>query len=104
MVTFEEVLNELVSKTRGGGLLWTAMHESRYWFANHGNCRFTVLTDNYDRLYVLIFNLEGGNHTWQLGSGVDVEPLVNVLMEMYPFDGFSQQEALQAALDSLRQI
>ena len=105
MAELENVIEALILHTRRGSLTWTAWEDGktwrkgREWSATHGICGFWV----YKSVASIEFlpSVYKGER-FELGRGEIVNDLMDLLLEMFPFEKrATAEDAMQAALDCL---
>ena len=103
MATIEDVVSILVERTASGELEWSPQRivdgYPEYWSIEVGGCLFAVHDD--EALRVMLPHSRG--EETQIGSGEAVGPLLAVVREKDITRPIGEDEALQAALECLKE-
>ena len=99
MAELNDIIHELVQKTKSNYLKWMTHHSNQFWQVRHTGCVFTVSAQSHNLTFIQ--NDGSGSRQDELGRGDAVQPLIDVLSDMYPISERSSDVALLAALECL---
>ena len=99
MAKIEDVIRELIKKTKNGDLKWIPWDDLKTWTVEYNNCIFLVYL--MQESIKIVMNGRSGQ-SLSIGGGSAIYPLIRVLGQMYPFKKkATKKDAVQIAYECL---
>lgn len=98
-----DVVQKLVEKTQSGELVWKNNHRVMYRTAEYCNLTFRLSTPLDRKMYNLtvFWDSENESDSSTIGFKDEMDPLVELLDELYPFKKTTKGQAVKLALKCL---